>query len=151
MNKDNYRDYVADAYRYFAQCGKPNNSELRQLRTALPNGYRGGLSDLEAVSRVLERLALEPDGETWVRCLDIVYFSHPRRSPTRGALTERVRIAALSLAVSEATVYRMLRRLRTLLAMERGLRIDERELSRLQKRLPAFSSQARQRETEREP
>lgn len=131
MNKDNYRDYVADAYRYFALCGKPDVNELRRLRTALPQNYRGGLTDLEAVRRVLGRLDFEPNADDWHRCLEIVYFSHPRRSPTRGALTDRVRMAAMELCVSESTVYRMLRRLRTLLALERGLRIDEREVQRV--------------------
>lgn len=127
MNKDNYRDYVADAYRYYALCGMPDAGELRRLRTAQEQRYRGGMADLEAVQRVLERLEFEQDAHMWKRCLEIVYFSNPRHSPTRGALTDRVRFASLELCVSESTVYRMLRRLRLLLAMERGLRVDERE------------------------
>lgn len=128
MNKDNYRDYVSDAYRYYALCGMPDAGELRRLRTAQEHKYRGGMADLEAVLRVLDRLEYEQDSHMWKRCLEIVYFSNPRHSPTRGALTDRVRFASLELCVSESTVYRMLRRLRLLLAMERGLRIDEREL-----------------------
>ena len=128
MNKDNYRDYVADAYRYYALCGMPDAGELRRLRTSQEQKYRGGMADLEAVLRVLDRLEYEQDAHLWRRCLEIVYFSNPRRSPTRGALTDRVRFASLELCVSESTVYRMLRRLRLLLAMERGLRVDEREL-----------------------
>jgi|GEM_PF-1500027 len=131
MNRDNYRDYVTDAYRYYALCGKPERSELRRLRTSGCHDYNGGVADLEAVVRVLERLDFEQDSRMWKRCLDIVYFSNPRHSPTRGALTDRVRYAAMELCVSESTVYRMLRRLRLLLAMERGLRVDERELRSL--------------------
>jgi len=131
MNRDNYRDYVADAYRYYALCGKPDAAELRRLRTAQPHNYRGGMADLEAVAKVLERLDYEQDAEMWKRCLDIVYFSNPRSSASRGALTDRVRIASMELCISESTVYRMLRRLRLLLAMERGLRVDERELQSL--------------------
>lgn len=128
MNRDNYRDYVADAYRYYALCGKPDATELRRMRTTHTQNYRGGMADLEAVVRVLERLDYEQDAEIWKRCLEIVYFSNPRSSANRGALTDRVRIASLELCISESTVYRILRRLRLLLAMERGLRVDEREL-----------------------
>jgi len=131
MNKDNYRDYVADAYRYYALCGKPDSGELRRLRTAKSHDYKGGVADLEAVARVLDRLDYEQDAEIWKRCLEIVYFSNPRHSATRGALTERVRIASIELCISESTIYRMLRRLRLLLAMERGLRVDEREVQSL--------------------
>lgn len=135
MNKDNYRDYVADAYRYYALCGRPDAGELRRMRTAQAHNYRGGMADLEAVQRVLDRLEYEPDAGMWKRCLDIVYFSNPKHSPARGALTDRVRFASLELCVSESTVYRMLRRLRLLLAMERGLRVDERELRSINTRI----------------
>ncbi len=135
MNRDNYRDYVADAYRYYALCGKPDAAELRRLRTSQTQNYRGGMADLEAVLRVHERLELEPEAQLWRRCLEIVYFSNPKHSPTRGALTDRVRFASLELCISESTVYRMLRRLRLLLAMERGLRVDERELTSLNTRI----------------
>lgn len=131
MNRDNYRDYVVDAYRYYALCGRPDSIQLRQLRNVLPQNCRGGLADLEAVQRVLQRLELEPDAELWKRCLDIVYFSNPRRSTTRGAMSDRVHFASMELCISESTVYRMMRRLRMLLAMERGLRIDERELTKM--------------------
>lgn len=135
MNKDNYRDYVADAYRYYAMCGKPDAVALRRLRTAQSNDYKGGVADLEAVLRVLDRLDYEQDAGILRRCLEIVYFANPKHSATRGALTDRVRIASMELCISESTVYRMLRRLRLLLALERGLRVDERELSSLNTRL----------------
>ena len=135
MNKDNYRDYVADAYRYYALCGKPDAGELRRLRTSQTNNYKGGMADLEAVLRVLERLDYEQDAGIMKRCLEIVYFANPRHSASRGALTDRVRFASMELCISESTVYRMLRRLRLLLAMERGLRVDERELNSLSTRM----------------
>ncbi len=132
MYKDNYRDYVAEAYRYYALCGKPDAGELRRLRSAQSANYRGGMADLEAVVRVLERIDYEQDADIWKRCLDIVYFSNPRHSAVRGAITDRVRFASTELCISESTVYRILRRLRLLLAMERGLRVDEREIQSLQ-------------------
>jgi len=131
MNKDNYRDYVTEAYRYYALCGMPDGAELRQVRMALPQNCRGGVADLEAVVSVLERLEKEPEGEMMKRCLEMVYFADPKRTASRGALSSRVDHAAMELCVSESTVYRILRRLRLLLAIERGLRVEESELQLL--------------------
>ncbi|MBQ9994092.1 MAG: hypothetical protein IJP17_05210 [Clostridia bacterium] len=128
MKKDNYRDYVTDAFRYYALCGRPDSDQLRRLRTVAPQNMRGALSDLEAVSRVINRLNTEPDGEDELHCLELVYFAQPQYYPSRGAITERVRATADKLCMSEASVYRHLRRLRLLMALERGLRIDDREL-----------------------
>ena len=41
MNKDNYRDYVADAYRYYALCGMPDAGELRRLRMRFVGEVQG--------------------------------------------------------------------------------------------------------------
>lgn len=134
MNKDNYRDYVTEAYRYYAMCGKPRSRELSQVRSVLPSNSQGAIADLEAVTRVLERLEYEEDPELMKRCLDIVYFTDPRHYPGRGVLSARVNYAAMELSVSESTVYRVLRRLRLLLAIERGLRVEESELKLLVER-----------------
>ena len=125
MKKDNYRDYTADAFRYYAQCGKPDSEQLRQMRAALPAAQRGAMGDLEAVARVLERLELSPDGERDRLCLELVYFAQPRHYPSRGAISERVQAAADELCISVANVYRILQRLRTLFAVERGLRVSD--------------------------
>lgn len=128
MNKDNYRDYVADAFRYYALCGKPSANDMQRARTKNPPSdpaTRGRFNDLDAVVRVLDRIQYEADCNGLAKCLDVVYFANPKRSATRGALTARVRLVAVALAVSESTVYRMLRRLRMMYALERGLRVDE--------------------------
>lgn len=125
MNKDNYRDYVTEAYRFYAMCGRPGAAELRQMRSILLNDCRGSIADLEAVQRVVERLGLEQDGELLSRCMEIVYFSDPKHIPGRGTISSRVDFAAAQLCVSESTVYRVLRRLRLMLAVERGLRVDD--------------------------
>lgn len=135
MNKNNYRDYVTEAYRYYAMCGKPDSAALRQVRTVLPPNCRGSIADLEAVARVLDRLEYEEESELMKQCLDMVYFADPRRTPGRGVISSRVGCAAVELSVSESTVYRILRRLRLLLAVERGLRVEESELKLLFERV----------------
>ena len=128
MNKDNYRDYVTEAYRYYAMCGKPDQMEVRQVKNVLPPHCRGGLADLEAVNRVIERLRYEPDGDMMLRCMEIVYFTDPKHMASRGEMSSRVGRAAMELNTSESTVYRSMRRLRLLMAIERGLRVEESEL-----------------------
>lgn len=125
MKKDNYRDYAAEAFRYYSLCGKPSLDALRRLRTAMPGSCWGGVSDLEAVCRLLRRLETEPDGDIIRSCLEHVYFAQPRTMPKRGAISERVRRASEELCVSESVIYRSLRRLRLMFALERGLRVDE--------------------------
>ncbi len=125
MKKDNYRDYVCEAYRYYAQCGCPDSEQLRQLRLNANEWQRANVSDLEAVYRVIQRLRSEPDGWLARQCLERVYL-HPSQSAfSRGSISQRVALAARELSISESVVYRILRRLRLLLALERGLRIDD--------------------------
>jgi len=124
MKKDNYRDYVCEAFRYYAQCGQPDSEKLRQMRLSATDWQRAGLNDLEAVYRVIKRLQSEPDGAITYRCLDLVYFANPSSPPSRGAISSRVTAASRELSLSEAVIYRILRRLRLMLATERGLRIS---------------------------
>jgi len=128
MKKDHYRDYAVDAYRYYAVCGQPDAAELRSARSTLSWEQRSALSDLEAVCRVLDRLYTEPDGQRYRRCLELVYFSQPHRALSRGVITERVSRAASELCIGQTTVYRMLHRLRLMLAIERGLRTEDNAL-----------------------
>lgn len=125
MRKDNYHDYAAEAFRYYALCGKPAPERLRRLRTTAPSGRRGALGDLEAVGRVVDRLENMPDGERELVCLDRIYFAHPRSTPGRGVMTERAQSTALELNISLANVYRTMHTLRHLFAVERGLRITD--------------------------
>ena len=124
MKKDNCHDYVCEAYRFYALCGCPDAERLRMLRLNMTEWQRADIQDLEAVSRVIERVRTEPDGHTTLRCMEIIYFSQPKVSPTRGLMSERVLAAAGELCVSESVVYRTMKRLRHMLAVERGLRID---------------------------
>lgn len=130
MKKDNYHDYVVDAMRYYAACDRPDARSLKKLRDVLPPEGMGCYRDLRAVERMLYRLKNEEYGPTGVRCVEMVYFAAPSHTPSRGEITERVSDAARELCMCEASVYKALRRARTLVALERGLRIDEESILR---------------------
>lgn len=114
MKKDNIRDYAAEAFRFYA---------LSRSGEAGYNDDPAARADIEAVDRVIQTLKEEPDGELAMRCLELVYFSQPRKLPGRGAIADRARYASVQLGLSEPVVYRKLRRLRKDLAVARGLRI----------------------------
>lgn len=128
MKKDHYYDYVTEAFRYYAFCGKPKSDDLRQLRMETASGEHGRLSDLEAVLRTLERLRSEPDGIQSLSCLELVYFEKPSHYPKRNEITQRVEKASSDLGLSVSSVNRRLRRIRMLMALERGLRLDDAEI-----------------------
>lgn len=130
MKKDIYRDYAADAYRYYALCGKPDSDRLRKMRLGMNEWQRAALGDLEAVYRVIQKLRTEPDGRITMRCLELIYFQNPNSTCGKGAITERVAHTASELCISESSIYRMMKRLRLYFALERGLRTDD-ELPRM--------------------
>ena len=128
MKKDNYRDYVVEAMRYYAACDRPDAGALKKLRDALPSESTACCRDLEAVERMLYRLENEEYGRPGVRCVEIVYFTSPSKTLSRGEIAKRVCRASNELCMCESSVYKALRRARTLVALERGLRVDERSL-----------------------
>lgn len=130
MKKDNYRDYAAEAYRYYALCGKPDSDRLRKMRLNMNEWQRAALGDLEAVYRVIQKLHTEPDGRMTMRCLELIYFQNPNSACGKGSITERVAHTASELCISESSIYRTLKRLRLYFALERGLRTDD-ELPRM--------------------
>ncbi len=129
MKKENYCSYVIDAFRYYAACDRPTGGQLRALKDVLRPEQRGALLDLEAVDRVISKLKWEMDGEQLLRCLELVYFACPHTQLTRGVISERVVFACGELGLSESSIYRALRRLRLMMAIERGLRISEKEFA----------------------
>lgn len=130
MKKDNYRDYAAEAYRYYALCGRPDSDRLRKMRLNVSEWQRAALGDLEAVYRVMEKLKTDPEGWITMRCLELIYFQQPKASYSKGAVSERVSLTAAELCISESSVYRIMKRLRLHFALERGLRTDD-ELPRM--------------------
>lgn len=113
LRKDNIHDYTAEAFRYYA---------LMRSGAAISNDP-AAIEDINAVDRVIDSLKNQPDGDISLRCLELVYFTQPRSLPKRGAITDRTRYASMQLGLSEADVYRRLRRLRENLAAQRGLRV----------------------------
>lgn len=131
MKKDHYYDYVIEAFRYYASCGKPETKDIHHLRYSASMEQKGRLSDLEAVVRTVERLRTEPDGVDSINCLELVYFQQPQHHPKRNELTQRVENASLQLGLSVSSINRRLKRVRRLMAVERGLRIDDQEPNEL--------------------
>ena len=123
--KKNYDNYAIAAMYYYAQCGCPNANVINQQKS-FGNIDKRSLSDLEAVCRMLSRLKEDEDYEEMgVRCVEIVYLNNPSKLFSRGVIAERVRFAAGELFISEATVYKVLRQARRLVAIERGLRVND--------------------------
>lgn len=119
---DNTHDYCLSAFRLYSMCGCPNGRDIRELDFSDPS-----IEDLSAVSKTVEDLMGEPEGRDIVDCLKVVYFTRPKELTEKGTVTLRVRKASDILAMSEATVYRNLRRARRIFARNRGLRDDEDE------------------------
>lgn len=124
IKKDNYRDYVVEAMRFYALCGRPNETELRKIKAQLSD-KDGRYRDLQAVYNMLYRLGREEYGPDGVSCVEKVYFAHPERRILRNEITERITIVADELCIYESKVYNALRRARVLVAQELQLRTDE--------------------------
>ena len=114
MVKDNTHDYTTEAFRYYALYKAGD----------IVCADKASLDDIKAVEELLEALDGEPDGAAVRRCLEIVYFAQPWRTPQRGAIAERARYASKELGLSESVIYRKLRWLRHSLAIRRGLRVE---------------------------
>lgn len=125
MKTNNYRDYVVEAMRYYAYCGAPGDADLRKLKDSLLKSEHSSYYDLEAVHSAMKRLESEEYGSLAVECVRMVYFVSPTKPPARNEISARVSSAAKALFIGESTVYRALRRARTLVALERGLRITD--------------------------
>ena len=122
MEKDNYRDYVVEAMRYYAICGCPSEDDLRKLKNVLPEEGIASYYDLLAVQHMLYRLGREEYGPRAVECVKRVYI---KKTTSRQDISTRVSIAAMELSVCETWIYKALRRARILVALERGLRVND--------------------------
>lgn len=124
MKQDIYTHYVIEAMRLFAAQGKPSAAELRNRRSGATPAQLPGILDMTAVRAAYDRISHEPNGEFLARCVDLIYFSHPQNLLTRNSITQRIQGAVFDLGASESTIYRALKRMRYLVAEERGLRRD---------------------------
>ena len=46
MVNNNYKHYVTETFRFYALCGMPTENQLRALKGAFPNKFRGSLADI---------------------------------------------------------------------------------------------------------
>lgn len=123
MKKENYSEYVKNAYEFYAASGCPDIVSITHMKSQLLTpAKKAEVSDLEAVARTLEYIKMIPDGDIVEQCLKMVYFHKSLRK--KGAIIARVKYASENLHISEATVYRNLRLCRSITANLRGLRIE---------------------------
>lgn len=151
MQKDIIRDYATEAFRYYAACGKISAEDIKaQIYKTIAeegkkekeinikgNGYtdltalkamkaddemmrlKAQFEDIIAVEKTLSRLTSDEK-----KAVDIVYFTNAKQPLRRGEISNRVHKAETELFISERNIYYMLKRVRTIFAYERGLRID---------------------------
>ena len=81
----------------------------------------GALADIIAVIHTPDKLSERRDGDMILRCVELVYFTMPRRELKAGEISERVIAATTALHIGEATVYRKLRIARYEFAVARSL------------------------------
>ena len=134
LHKDNTRDYATEAFRTYAELGKPTFDEAREqiYRDA---AKRGGeidpeeavkksmplLLDIDAVDKTLLTLARERK-DYIISAIEDVYFVTPFLPLKKGEITERVRRSSVVRYAGERTVYLWLREARQIFAEIRGLR-----------------------------
>lgn len=146
MIKDNIRDYAVGAFRFYAKLGKPTYEEYKRKMynyavsvykdndllsetekeikaQKLFQGLKPEIEDIRAVESVMKKLEKNPDAAPLKRIVEIVYFQNPGDKYERSDITYRVHKAEIEAAVSEAGVYRYLKKVRIMFAEERGLRI----------------------------
>ena len=153
MKKDHLRDYATHAFRTYAADGCPTYEQLRQnliddiaAQSADPIAVKGGISkpteaaviaaeraiearagelgDLIAVIQTIDQIGRRRDGKQMLRCLEMVYFVDPTKELEPGDISSRVVKASMEIPMSERTVFRRLREVRKIFAIERGLNID---------------------------
>ncbi len=75
------------------------------------------LWDILAVEKTMAQL------HVWERkAVEMVYFPHAQRDMKKGEISERVQSASVLIPVDERSVYRYLKKARSIFAYERGLR-----------------------------
>lgn len=123
MKKENYSEYVKNAYEFYAVSGCPDIITVNRMKSSAATSVKKAeLSDLEAVAKTFEHLSILPDGDIAEQCLRIVYLH--TSSADKGTITARVRYASERLYISENSVYRILKRCREITARLRGLRVE---------------------------
>lgn len=146
MQKDSTRDYITEAFRFYAAAGKPtyDTAVQRVKQTALEKYIQldpaiaeeqADIAVAKAAPKLLDILAvnetiklLENGGKRHIiAAVKAVYFTSPTKPLRRGDISARVNSFSLTFPAEERTVYRWLKEARLLCAAVRGLRISEQD------------------------
>lgn len=157
MNKDNFRDYATEAFRFYAACGKLTADEIMQrVREDIYTEAAGdfllvsGGSYSDAVAHAVMRaedaikemgaeiadiVAVEKTmrrlNSNQKKAVEIVYFTDPEEPIGKNEISARVHKAEMEIHAGERTVYRWLATARKIFAEERGLRTTKRNFSKV--------------------
>lgn len=144
MKKDPTRDYVTEAFRFYAASGRPTYMQARERvyrsglleRTGDPpetanmyaqsmvERHTPALLDIFAVNKTLEML--DKGGKrAIIEVIEIVYLEEANKPIRKKDISDRVRYASLSIPADERTIYRWLKEARLLCAAVRGMRIGK--------------------------
>lgn len=150
LKKDYLRDYVTDAFRFWAVSGFPTYDAAKKAayEKALTE-YTGDdpekavlyaeefidtqspeLLDIFAASETIRLLKEYNRSDVAEAVMSVYCVSHGEEKLNRGEISRRVTAFSLSYHAGEATVYRWLRYARALFASLRGLRLTESERER---------------------
>lgn len=156
MNKDNFRDYATEAFRFYAACGRLTADEIMQrvredIYTETAGEYlvsgSGSYSDAvahavmkaedaikEMGAEIADIVAVEKTmrrlNSSQKRAVEIVYFADPEGPLGKNEISDRVHKAEMEIHAVERTVYRWLATARKIFAEERGLRTTKRNFSK---------------------
>lgn len=147
--KDHVRDYATAAFRFYAKEGsvkkyiekmaeqmkqadeqmgvqqgvcKPTEAALMRKERVMRERV-SEVADLEAVERTLHILGSLASGREIRKAVEYVYFEEPWKDLEKGDIQARVHRAELYIPASERQIYYWLKKARTTLAEERGLRV----------------------------
>lgn len=119
MKKNNVRDYVISAFRYYARMGEPSETEIKNLK----NISTAERLDLSAAAAMLEKLSAQGDVSS-IAAVREIYFFEPDRKLRHNELSQRVIHYALNNYTSDRTVWRSLKRATNIFIELRNLRYE---------------------------
>lgn len=151
MNKDNFRDYATEAFRFYAACGRLTADEIIQkvkneictestgeYLVAIGSGYSdatayGAMKADDAIremfAEISDIIAVEKTMKrlniSQRKAVEIVYFTEPDKPIGKNEISERVHKAEIDIPAGERSIYRWLAYARRIFAEERGLRTEK--------------------------
>lgn len=113
MRKDNCRDYIVAAFRFYAQNGEPCIEQIELMQLTAAERF-----DLNAVSTTMSNL-----DEEHIKAVRDIYFYNSTANLHKNEISKRVTKFALTNHCNESTVWRLLKSARWICARNRGLNI----------------------------